>query len=83
MNTKRIHILLYICVCVCVYMCKILYIVYIYCILSLHVKSLRLCMTLETLWTRAHQVLSMRILHARILEWVAKLSFRGSSQPRD
>ena len=27
--------------------------------------------------------LSMRILQARILEWVAMPSFRGSSQPRD
>jgi len=25
----------------------------------------------------------MGILQARILEWVAKLSFRGSHQPRD
>ena len=37
-----------------------------------------------TLWTIAHQVpLSMGILQARILEWVAMPSFRGSSQPRD
>ena len=34
--------------------------------------------------TRAHQVhLSMGILQARILEWVAMLSSRGSSQLRD
>ena len=33
-----------------------------------------------TLWTVAHQApLSMEILQARILEWVAMLSSRGSS----
>ena len=37
-----------------------------------------------TPWTLAHQVpLSMGILQARILEWVAMPSSRGSSQPRD
>ena len=37
-----------------------------------------------TLWTVACQApLSMEILQARILEWVAMLSSRGSSQPRD
>ena len=35
-------------------------------------------------WTVAHQApLSMGILQARILEWVAYPSSRGSSQPRD
>ena len=37
-----------------------------------------------TPWTVAHQVpLSRGILQARILEWVAMPSSRGSSQPRD
>ena len=37
-----------------------------------------------TLWTVAHQApLSMVILQARILEWVAIPFSRGSSQPRD
>ena len=37
-----------------------------------------------TLWTVAHQaLLSMGILQARILEWVAISSSRGSSWPRD
>ena len=37
-----------------------------------------------TLWTIARQApLSMGILQARILEWVAMPSSRGSSQPRD
>ena len=37
-----------------------------------------------TPWTVAHQVpLSMRILQARILEWVAMSSSRRSSQHRD
>ena len=36
------------------------------------------------LWTEASQApLSMGILQARILEWVAMLSSRGSSQPGD
>ena len=35
-----------------------------------------------TPWTAVHQApLSMRILQARMLEWVAKPSFRGSSNP--
>ena len=37
-----------------------------------------------TLWTVAHQTaLSMGILQARILEWVAMPSSRESSRPRD
>ena len=37
-----------------------------------------------TLWTITHQApLSMGILQARILEWVAMPSSRGSSQARD
>ena len=37
-----------------------------------------------TPWTVAHQTpLSMGILQARILEWVAMPSSRGSSRPRD
>ena len=37
-----------------------------------------------TLWTAAHQApLSTGILQARILEWVAMASSRGSSRPRD
>ena len=42
------------------------------------------CPTLCSPWTVAHQApLSMGILQARILEWVAMPSSRGSSQPRD
>ena len=48
------------------------------------VKSLQSCPTLCPLWTVARQApLSMRILQARIPEWVAMPSSRGSSQPRD
>ena len=37
-----------------------------------------------TPWTVAHQApLPMRVLQARILEWVAMSSFRGYSWPRD
>ena len=42
------------------------------------------CLTVWTLWTVALQApLSMGIFQARILEWVAMPSSRGSSQPRD
>ena len=42
------------------------------------------CLTLVTPWTVALQApLSMGILQARILEWIAMPSSRGSSQPRD
>ena len=38
----------------------------------------------ETLWTVVHQApLPMGIAQARILEWVAMSSTRGSSRPRD
>ena len=41
------------------------------------------CPTLVTPWTIAHQApLSMEIILARILEWVAMPSFRRCSQPR-
>ena len=41
------------------------------------------CLTLVTLWMVARQApLSMGILQARILEWVAMPCSRGSSQPR-
>ena len=47
-------------------------------------KSLSHVWPFATLWTVAHQaLLSMGILQARILEWVAMPSSRGSSQPRD
>ena len=47
-------------------------------------KSLPLCLTLYDPWTIAHQAPpSMEILQARILEWVAMPSSRGSSQPKD
>ena len=43
-----------------------------------------LALLFVTLWTVACQVsLSMGILQARILEWVAMASSKGSSQPRD
>ena len=40
----------------------------------MHAKSLQWCLTLCDLWTVAHQApLSLGILQARILEWVAKV----------
>ena len=42
------------------------------------------CPTLCNPWTAAHQAsLSMGILQAKILEWIAMPSSRRSSQPRD
>ena len=47
----------------------------------MHAKSLQLCLTL---WIVAGEAPSVHgILQATILEWVAMLSSRGSSQPRD
>ena len=47
-------------------------------------KSVSRIWLFATPWTAAHQnPLSMGILQARILEWVAMPSSRGSSQPRD
>ena len=42
------------------------------------------CLTLVTPWILTHQApLSMGILQAKILEWIAMSSCRGSSQHRD
>ena len=47
-------------------------------------KKSKSCVTLCDPWTGAHQApLSMGILQARILEWVAMPSSWGSSRPRD
>ena len=49
-----------------------------------YVLGAQSCPTLCDLWAAAHQApLSMGILQARILEWVAMPSSRASSQPRD
>ena len=57
------------------------------CVLSTSQGAAVLCLVAQscpTPWTVAHQApLSMVILQARILEWVAMPSSRGSSQPRD
>ena len=59
-----------VCVCVCVYMHTLNH----FCCVQLFV----------TPWTVACQApLSMGILQARILEWIAISSSRGSSQARD
>ena len=48
------------------------------------VQSLSCFFIFATPWTVAYQApLSMGILQAKILKWVAMLSSRGSSQPRD
>ena len=50
------------------------------CVFS-HISLVRLSVTQ---WTVAHQApLSMGILQARILEWVAMPSSKGSSRPRE
>ena len=49
-----------------------------------HAQSLQLCRLFVTIWAAAHQApLSVGILQARILEWVAVTFFKESSQPRD
>ena len=56
---------------------------FVYCIYHVLCLVAQSCLTV-TPWTVAHQApLSMRILQARILEWVAMPSSRGSSQSRD
>ena len=53
-------------------------------ILPKKVKVTQSCLTLCNPWTVACQApLSMEILKARILEWVATPSSRGHSHPRD
>ena len=50
---------------------------------STYLYDAQLCL-FATSWTVAHQApLSIGILLAKIVEWVATLSSRGSSQPRD
>ena len=50
----------------------------------MYAYSLYCVQLFETSYTAAHQApLSTGILQARILEWVAMPSSRGSSQPRD
>ena len=50
----------------------------------MHIKSLQLCLTLHDPMDYSPPGPSVHgILQARILEWVAMLSSRGSSQPRD
>ena len=52
--------------------------------MTLHAKSLQLCLTLGDPMDCSPPGSSVRgILQARILEWVAMPSSRGSSQPRD
>ena len=54
------------------------------CIVKVKVESLSSVQLFATPWTVTHQApLSMGILQARILEWVAMPFSRGSSQPRD
>ena len=48
---------------------------------KLHAKSLQSCPTLYNPMDHSSSVHG--ILQARILEWIAMPSFRGSSQPRD
>ena len=62
-------------------MTKLIHITLLLAVLCLVIQS---CPTLWDPWTVAHQAsLTMRILQARILEWVAMCSYRGSSQTRD
>ena len=52
--------------------------------MRVHAKLLQSCWLCATLWTAAGQATPfMGIFQARMLEWVAVPSSRGSSQPRD
>ena len=63
-----------VCVCVCVCVCARTHMLSLFSHVQLFV----------TPWSVAHQApLSMGIFQARILEWVAMPSSRGSFQPRD
>ena len=68
---------LHVCTCAstCVYMC-----VYVWCV---RVCVARLCLTLGNPVDYSPPISSPGILQARILEWVAISSSRGSSWPRD
>ena len=58
--------------------------VYMMCMQACTVSCFSRVQLFATIWTVAHQApLSMRILQARILEWAAMPSSRGSSQTRD
>ena len=66
-----VYMCLYMCVCVCV------------CVCGVHVCVARLCLTLGNRVDYSPPISSPGILQARILEWVAISSSRGSSWPRD
>ena len=66
------YVVVYMCVCVCV------------CVCCMRAKSLQLCPTLCDSMDWRPLAFNVRgILLARILEWVAISSSKGSSQPRD
>ena len=66
-----------VCVCVCVYACAR----YVYCCCCLVAQS---CPTLCEPLDHSLPGSSVHVVsHARILEWVAISSSRGSSQPRE
>ena len=68
---------------ICIIYINYIFLVYYLCV---HVcaRSFQSCPTLCDLWTVTHQApLSMGILQARRLEWVAMPHSRGSSKPRD
>ena len=86
---------LYVCSCVCVHMCVFVCMslqvctcastcVYVrVCVCGVHVCVARLCLTLGNRVDYSPPISSPGILQARILEWVAISSSRGSSWPRD
>ena len=73
--------LLQVTVCLSILICEIIPILASYCaVLCLVVQS---CPTLHDQTVACQASQSMGILQARTLEWVAMLSSRGSSRPRD
>ena len=58
-------------------------VIMIYLLVKLNVSCFSHVRLFVTLWTVASQTpLSMRTLQARIVEWVAMSSFRGTSRPK-
>ena len=71
------YIFTYMCVCVCAYLCMCV------CVRT-HAKSLQSCLSLcHPMDCSLPSSFVHWILQARILEWVAMSSSRGSSPPRD
>ena len=66
--------------CIVYYALSILYTLLVWCVCLVSQSCLTLCESMDCIYEAP---LSVEILQARLLEWVARASSRGSSQPRD